>query len=765
MLRGIRAVLVSLAVLLVAGASGCAGCTCLEGQVDTTDDEQTTSSTGGGGGAGGQGGSDLGPCGMDCSALDTPTCTMGVCNTGQEIGPLNTCVVVPSPKGTACDDDTFCTVGDFCDGGACVGGATNDCGLAHSPCEAVLCSEPSKSCSVTPVNDGTACIPTDLCQVNGVCQVGQCVGEPKKCGLSPLGECNTMTCDPATGCTAVPDPFKDNKPCVLTGDLCKVDKACQSGQCVGGTPKDCSGFDVACEVGTCDAATGICGPVTAPVGTSCADGITQCQVGSCDANGTCKSSAAPNGLACNDHDACSAADQCNVGACVGGAPVAGCALYFKEGFEVCPNGWTLAGDWECGKPQSVGPPVAHTGTGVMATKIAGVYSVSQSFTTDVADSPPIDLTLATNPMLSFWAWVNTEGGTFDGWNLKVSTDGGQNFAQVTTVTPAYPLTISGQPAWGGDHSAEGWQSYAADLTAYAGQTIILRFAFRSDAATVYPGVYLDDLFVAEPLQNPLYITTSSLPDVYAGKDFSATMTRTGGTSGAVWSIEPGGVNTGWLTMGSMTGVLSGTPTVADVGPVSVTVRVQEPTLPSNFDLKTLTFKVVYDAYYTSFEDPCPSGWTLAGDWQCGVPITVGPATAYLGTQCIATQIGGNYSNFQSFAAATATSPDIDLGVAASPAVSFRMWIATEGPTHDGVNLKISTDGGMNYAVVGAVTPAYPLVIAGEPAWGGHQSGLGWQLMQANLSAYAGQIVRLQLSFRSDSSATFPGVYIDDFLVH
>jgi hypothetical protein len=67
---------------------------------------------------------------------------------------------------------------------------------------------------------------------------------------------------------------------------------------------------------------------------------------------------------------------------------------------------------------------------------------------------------------------------------------------------------------------DGWQNYQADLSAYAGQTIKLRFAFRSDGATVYPGVYLDDLFVAEPLQNPLYITTSSLPDVYTGMPYS-----------------------------------------------------------------------------------------------------------------------------------------------------------------------------------------------------------------------------------------------------
>lgn len=759
--RRIRDFLLCLFLLVVVGL---AGCTC--GGIDIPEPNEAGGGQGGEGGQAGGGGADLGPCGMDCSALETPACTVGVCNTGQELGPLNNCVVVAAPTGTSCDDGLFCTVGDSCDGGECLAGnTTNDCGVDHTPCDAVICSEESQSCSVAPVNDGTACTPTNLCQVHGICTLGECIGEAKDCSFSPLSECNTVTCEPDTGqCVGTPDPVKDNSACVLTGDLCRVDKACQAGECVGGVPKDCTGFDVACEIGVCNTATGICGPVEAPEGTSCEDGITACQVGACDANGVCKASPADDGDICNDHDACSAGDECLQGACGGGSAVANCSLLYYQGFETCPSGWTLAGDWECGVPTGVGPPAAHSGNGVLATKVAGVYSVLQSFNTAVADSPPIDLTLATSPRLSFWAYDHTEGGTFDGWNLKISTNNGQSFTQVTTVSPAYPLTISSQPAWGGNHSLEGWQNYQADLTAYAGQTVILRFAFRSDGATVYPGVYIDDLFVAEPLQNPLYITTSSLPDVYAGMGFSVPMTRVGGTPAAVWSIVPGGVNTSWLTIDPATGALTGTPTSAQSGPVTITIRIEEPTLTSNFDERTYHFDVDYAAYYTSFEGTCPVGWTLAGTWQCGVPTNVGPPGAYVGNQCVATRVAANYLNSQTFAASTATSPSIDLSNSPFPTLTFRMWVDTEGSTFDGVNLQISTDGGMTYSVVDTVTPPYPLTIDGQPAWGGHQQGLGWQLFQANLASYSGQTVRLRFSFRSDSSGSFPGIYVDDFLV-
>ncbi len=733
---------------------------------DTSSSSASSSSSAGSSSSGSADGGPSGPCGVDCSALQTGKCQVGVCNTGQVAGPLNTCIVIPAPDGMACDDGLFCTTNDACDKGTCVGGPPNDCGMVTAACSATLCDEAAKSCSVVPVKDGTTCAPADLCQVNGTCQASVCAGQPKDCSFSPLSECNKVACDSSTGeCTGTPDPTQDGTPCALTGDLCSVDKACSSGQCMGGTPLDCSGLTAQCQVGTCDSTTGLCGTASAPVGTVCIQGVQECQVGACNTMGTCAPSTAPDGTACNDHAACTQTDTCTAGACAGLA-VAGCKPYFSESFETCPDGWTLGGDWQCGTPTSASPVKPHGGHGVLATQLDGLYHNNQSFDTCTADSPPIDLTHATNPMVSFWAWVHTEGGTFDGWNLSVSTDGGQTFPEVMKVTPAYPLNIAGLPAWGGDLSALGWQLYSADLTAYAGHSIILRYAFRSDPAGGRPGVYIDDLLVAEPVQIPLYITTPSpLKDVYAEQDYSATIAKIGGASDSVWSIDPGGVNDAWLQINAATGVLSGRPSAAQTGPVSFTVRVEEPSLPSNFAEQTYTFVVKPDAYYTSWEGTCPGGWTLTGDWSCGVPTnTLGPATASNGTQCIGTGIAGDYNNNDAWAATTATSPEIDLVGTLSPTLTFRMWIDTEGFTYDGANLSISDDGGTTYAVLNTVTPAYGLMVGGEPAWGGNQGTSGWQLVQADLTAYANKMVYLQFGFRSDVSNTYAGVFIDDFLV-
>src|SRR5262249_45835130 len=117
-----------------------------------------------------------------------------------------------------------------------------------------------------------------------------------------------------------------------------------------------------------------------------------------------------------------------------------------------------------------------------------------------ATSPPIDLTGAVSPQLQFYSWVHTEGSVWDGFNVKVSNNGGTSYSLLTTVSPPYDLTLNSspsQPAWGGDLSMQGWTLRTADLSAFAGQTIRIRFDFRSDSIIQYDGVYIDDVFVGQ----------------------------------------------------------------------------------------------------------------------------------------------------------------------------------------------------------------------------------------------------------------------------
>lgn len=172
---------------------------------------------------------------------------------------------------------------------------------------------------------------------------------------------------------------------------------------------------------------------------------------------------------------------------------------YTETFDANPSTWTFGtGEWGWGTPSGGGPPACHSGS-CIGTAMAGDYSNSLSWDTCTVTSPPINLAGTTSPTLTFYGWVETEGSSYDGGNVKVSTDG-VSFTTVTAVTPAYNLTsVGGQPAWGEDYGSfqAQWYQFSVDLSAFAGQGIWIRFAFRSDGSVTYPGWYVDDVSITD----------------------------------------------------------------------------------------------------------------------------------------------------------------------------------------------------------------------------------------------------------------------------
>lgn len=304
------------------------------------------------GGDGGTGGTSL--CAQDCSTIEAPQCLVAVCNEGQYPGQVGACVVVNAEAGTSCDDGLFCTTNDTCSEGVCNGGPQNDCDLDPPPCTEVTCVESTQSCTTAPSVENAPCIPEDLCQVNGTCQNGLCVGAPKNCSFSPLTECNTVSCNPQTGSCEPTAPTNEGQACALTGDLCMTGKTCTSGQCLGGSPKDCSAFTNGCNNGTCNPVNGNCFSDPVPPGGNCLDGVGQCEVGICDMNGACNPQPAMEGAACNDGNSCTITDICTAGMCAG-TPDPGYTVYFTEAFANNNQGWTLDTNWAIG-PTAVSPP-------------------------------------------------------------------------------------------------------------------------------------------------------------------------------------------------------------------------------------------------------------------------------------------------------------------------------------------------------------------------------------------------------------------------
>lgn len=98
--------------------------------------------------------------------------------------------------------------------------------------------------------------------------------------------------------------------------------------------------------------------------------------------------------------------------------------------------------------------------------------------------------------LSYWVWYDLEA-EYDYAYLKVSEDGGRTWAIVRA-----PGTTDRNPngtglGWGYTGDSGGWVEESVDLSQYAGQEVLVRFSYVTDAALNMPGLLLDDVSVPQ----------------------------------------------------------------------------------------------------------------------------------------------------------------------------------------------------------------------------------------------------------------------------
>jgi len=176
-----------------------------------------------------------------------------------------------------------------------------DCSSLDDACNVGTCDPLDGSCGVSPRPDGTSCDDGDACTTMDACSAGACVGDALDCSGSG-DACNVGSCDPATGsCVATPVP--DGAACD-DGDACTTMDACAAGACAG-TTVDCSAAGDMCNVGVCDASSGACVAMPRVDGTACDDGSLCTTADVCTA-GSC--AGAPR-------DCSGLSDGCNAGVC------------------------------------------------------------------------------------------------------------------------------------------------------------------------------------------------------------------------------------------------------------------------------------------------------------------------------------------------------------------------------------------------------------------------------------------------------------------
>jgi immune inhibitor A len=112
-----------------------------------------------------------------------------------------------------------------------------------------------------------------------------------------------------------------------------------------------------------------------------------------------------------------------------------------------------------------------------------------------------DLSEVSQATLEFWAWYDIE----EDWDyayVQISADGGETWEILTTPSGTSTNPNGNSFGWaytgrsgGGDTAT--WIQEQIDLSAYAGQEVLIRFEYITDDAVNRPGFILDDLAIPE----------------------------------------------------------------------------------------------------------------------------------------------------------------------------------------------------------------------------------------------------------------------------
>jgi hypothetical protein len=214
--------------------------------------------------------------GTECKPLAAVDCDDGnICTTDSCTAATGVCVHTNNTLD--CSDNNLCTLVDKCSGGTCMGSGEPNCN-DNEACTTDSCDR-TKGCLHAAVAENTPCDDGNDCSTGDKCIAGKCSFVMGK----DCNDNNPCTKDSCSANVCGPVPENDTTPCVF--DRCHINSECQAGKCSQGDAINC-------------------------------DDGNPCTTDSCDAASGCKHVNADGGD-CSDNDACTTADKCAGGKCVG----------------------------------------------------------------------------------------------------------------------------------------------------------------------------------------------------------------------------------------------------------------------------------------------------------------------------------------------------------------------------------------------------------------------------------------------------------------
>jgi hypothetical protein len=422
--------------------------------------------------------------------------------------------------------------------------------------------------------------------------------------------------------------------------------------------------------------------------------------------------------------------------------------YFVEDFEnggSFPTGWGLSNgvdDWDIDMGNYYGPGSAQSGT---YSAFFNDYDYSTSTTADMISSK-IDLSLATNPELTFWYY---DGSGSDDVQVLFSIDSSAFTSALTTSTTVTP-----------------WTKITIDMTLLAGQSSVW-IAFRGVSVFGSTNPHIDNIVVAEPptCPNPLVPATT-----YVGSD-SAELYWANGGAESQWQVQ---YDTANFTLGTGSLVIANTKPFGINGLTPITnyeyyVRAVCGPGDSSIWIGPLAFTTTCPNFYTpsysqDFTSYLPSCWEEArGLMSTNVTLTTGNSDwTYDGFANAGSTGSASLNIYGAFSldGEWLISPSIDLGAAGTYQVEFDVALTKFSGTNadtmqvdDSLAFLISIDNGATWTSANIID-----------LWDDNNdpSNTG-DAKVYSLASYTGIV---KFAFYGNSSVSGPdnNVYIDNFVV-
>jgi hypothetical protein len=220
-------------------------------------------------------------------------------------------------------------------------------------------------------------------------------------------------------------------------------------------------------------------------------------------------------------------------------PVVAVPPLFSDDMEAGTSNWIADAPW------GLTTDYAHSTSHAWTDSPAGYYDNNMNVSLQTA-APIAIANSITTPVLGFWHIYNTESG-YDYGYVEVSSDGGSSW---TTLARYSGTNLT-------------WSKVEIDLSAYKGQSILVRFRFASDGSVIYDGWYIDDVTIGQSTADVKALAKTAIDLLYPRYGTSIGGGLQGGQNQLVTN---GKANDPWAIILMTDGQENTWPYVADVLP-------------------------------------------------------------------------------------------------------------------------------------------------------------------------------------------------------